>query len=83
MGRWGGPAGSLAGQVAHEKHSNGSLRPTRSRVIFQSSGEIKFLTSLRKYIFFDTKVDTAHFPDNRFVSNIEITLGDTFRLDLV
>ena len=68
----------------HEKHSNGSLRPTRSRVIFQSSIEIKFLTSLRKYVFFfDTKVDTAHFPDNRFVSNIEIALGNTFRLDPV
>ena len=33
--------------------------------------------------FLDTKMETAHFPDSRFVSNIDITVGDTLRLDPV
>ena len=54
-----------------------------SRAILQSSGEIKFFTSLRFVFVFGTKVDTAHFPDNRFVSEGVIILGGTFRLDPV
>ena len=41
-----------------------------------------WLVSENKF-FFDTKVVTAHFPENRFVSNIEIALGNTLRLETV